>query len=232
MATTPWSKGQPIGEPVIPTIMNCSLPDGPQYRERQLKLFGTGLFGYVPVTEIRPNDQVFPDLGQSPLRMVVLAGQMWGARDYIIEVEHDPQVETDRDRNSTYHDPTERIFARRPDLDREGQGLRDVVLELPADMDSDGNYVMLPPPASRAARREALLRAISHATRQSAGRHARSSGVARTGFPVTLPAEEIGLGSRRGDVDWLGRVRVFSADCDMGIWEPQGLLDRRSGARA
>lgn len=31
-------------------------------------------------------------------------------------------------------------------------------------------------------------------------------------------AKEIGLGSHRGDVDWQGRSRLFTADNDMGVW--------------
>lgn len=43
----------------------------------------------------------------------------------------------------------------------------------------------------------------------------RSDVRARRGEPGGV---EIGLGSRQGDVDWLGRRRAFTADDDMGVW--------------
>jgi hypothetical protein len=46
-----------------------------------------------------------------------------------------------------------------------------------------------------------------------------------TGFAT----EEIGLGSRRGDVDWQGRTRIFTADADMGLWADSHSAARRPG---
>ncbi|GAA2046501.1 hypothetical protein GCM10009839_58590 [Catenulispora yoronensis] len=59
------------------------------------------------------------------------------------------------------------------------------------------------------------------------GRHARQRGrvvADATGSsrpaarPAARPTEEIGLGARAGDADWLGRRRMFTADADMGVW--------------
>lgn len=47
--------------------------------------------------------------------------------------------------------------------------------------------------------------------------------------PIVL---EIGLGSRPGDVDWLGRRRIFTADDDMGVWVSQDDLVTTNGPQA
>jgi len=222
-----WNKGQPLDGPAIPTVHNGPLPDGEVYRARQLRLFEAGQFGFIPVTRIRPDDQIFPDFGCGPLRVVVLAGKVWN-RDptrYVIEVEHDPGIEPDHAKDSTYHDPEERIFARRPDLDPKGGGLRDPVLELPADMDGDGNRITFLPPAARAARRAAVIKAVVRAGRRGA------RGAGPPSLPAEFAAEEIGLGSRPGDRDWFGRSRVFTADADMGVWvEPEPLATYKGGS--
>lgn len=215
--TSTWFRGQPVGGgPVIPTIMNCRFPDGELYRQRQEDRFIRGLFGYVPVTMVRADDQTFPDLGRGPMRTVVMAGQVWRGHTYIIEVEHDPAIESDHAKDETRHTTGERIFARRPTFDIDGIGLKRVELELPADMDSDGNRIDATQRGMPAYRIAALAAALLRT-----GRPARASSTPVAPEPV---AEEIGLGSRRGDVDWLGRRREFSADADMGQWEPQTAL--------
>jgi hypothetical protein len=55
------------------------------------------------------------------------------------------------------------------------------------------------------------------------GRHARPRGrvvadATGSSLPAARPTEEIGLGARAGDADWLGRRRMFTADADMGVW--------------
>ncbi|GAA2018750.1 hypothetical protein GCM10009839_13710 [Catenulispora yoronensis] len=159
-----WPKGRPAPGPVTATVQRIDLPDGQLYRMRQTNLFDRGHFGYVPVTMIRTEDQIFPDCDHTPMRTVALAGQAYAAAEFYIEVEHDPGIEPDRVKDSTYYDPAARIFARRPALDRSGTGLRTVVLELPAinpnstdtctDAAADFAAVLQP---SRAARRAAVL---------------------------------------------------------------------------
>ncbi len=72
----------------------------------------------------------------------------------------------------------------------------------------------------------------------SRGRHARQRpGVIILGPRRLLPApaseqiQEIGLGSRPGDKDWLRRERVFTADYDMGKWRPSTSSDLVRDAR-
>lgn len=43
--------------------------------------------------------------------------------------------------------------------------------------------------------------------------------------PASEQNQEIGLGSRPGDKDWLRRERVFTADYDMGEWRPSTSSD-------
>lgn len=199
-----------MDSPVTPTILNSPIPDGDQYRERQVALFHNGLFAFVPVTMVRADDEVFPDLGRGSLRKVALAGEVWRSPRYVIEVEHDPSIEPDHANDSTYHHFTERIFARRPSLDTTGAGLAAPILELPADMDSDGNPIARP--GMPTARYLALLKALI------GGVGRRRAGEAQ---PARVPegrSEAISPGARRGDVDWDGRVREFTADEDMGVW--------------
>lgn len=231
MTTAPWSKGQPIAGPVVPTIMNCRLPDGERYRARQADRFHRGLFGFVPVTMVRPEDQIFPDLGRGPMRTVVMAGQAWQDRPYIIEVEHDPDIEPDRTKDETRHKQGERVFARRPSSDTRGTGLSRVDLELPADMDCDGNRIELPTAAERAQRRVALLKAIARANRRARHRRVAATVALPAPLPVPLPAPDISLGSRPGDVDWLGRRRVFTADLDCGEWQEPSAVECWPGVR-
>lgn len=213
------STGLPVGGgPIIPTVMNCRLADGDAYRHRQGDRFVLGQFGFVPVTMVRAGDQIFPDLGRGPMRTVVRAGQARQGQGYVIKVEHDPAVEPGDAKDETRHEPTERIFARRPACDTACSGLECIELELPADMDCDGNPIEVQRgmPAYRIA---ALAAAV-----WSTLRPPRGSSVPT---PCGAAAEQIGLGSRRGDVDWLGRHREFTADADMGVWEQRTIPAQR-----
>lgn len=82
-----------------------------------------------------------------------------------------------------------------------------------ADMDSRGNQSGASPRGLRGGRYAALLAGFLR-SRLPAGEQVRES-------PQALDSgEEIGLGARPGDADWLGRRRSFTGDADMGLWEP------------